>query len=38
MNVPYPGFSNHVGFTVATAIMIGSGALLYWVFRRNDWL
>ena len=38
MNVPYPGFSNHVGFTVATAIMIGSGVLLYWVFRRNDWL
>jgi magnesium transporter len=38
MNVPYPGFSNHVGFLVATVIMIGSGAFLYWVFRRNDWL
>jgi magnesium transporter len=38
MNVPYPGFSNHVGFVVASAIMIGSGVLLYWVFRRNDWL
>jgi magnesium transporter len=38
MNVPYPGFSNHVGFLVALVIMIGSGALLYWVFRRNDWL
>ena len=38
MNVPYPGFSNHVGFIVATVIMLGSGALLYWVFRRNDWL
>jgi magnesium transporter len=38
MNVPYPGFSAHVGFTVALVIMIGSGALLYWVFRRNDWL
>jgi magnesium transporter len=38
MNVPYPGFSNHVGFIVASVIMIGSGVLLYWVFRRNDWL
>jgi magnesium transporter len=38
MNVPYPGFSNHIGFVVASVIMLGSGALLYWVFRRNDWL
>ncbi len=38
MNVPYPGFSDHVGFLVATVIMVGSGCLLYWVFRRNDWL
>jgi magnesium transporter len=38
MNVPYPGFSDHVGFIAALVIMIGSGALLYWVFRRNDWL
>jgi hypothetical protein len=38
MNVPYPGFSDHVGFVVAAVIMIVSGALLYWSFRRNDWL
>ena len=38
MNVPYPGFSDHIGFLVATVIMLGSGALLYWIFRRNDWL
>ena len=38
MNVPYPGFSNHVGFLVASVIMVGSGVLLYWTFRRNDWL
>jgi len=38
MNVPYPGFSDHIGFIVATVIMLGSGALLYWIFRRNDWL
>jgi magnesium transporter len=38
MNVPYPGFSNHAGFIVALVIMLGAGVLLYWVFRRNDWL
>jgi magnesium transporter len=38
MNVPYPGFGDHVGLIVASVIMIGAGALLYWVFRRNDWL
>jgi magnesium transporter len=38
MNVPYPGFSDHIGFIVALVIMIGSGVLLYWIFRRNDWI
>jgi len=38
MNVPYPGFSNHVGLIVAVAIMLISGVGLYAVFRRNDWL
>jgi magnesium transporter len=38
MNVPYPGFSTHLGFTIAILVMIGTGALLYWVFRHNDWL
>jgi magnesium transporter len=38
MNVPYPGFSDHIGFLVALVIMLFSGVLLYWVFRRNDWL
>jgi magnesium transporter len=38
MNVPYPGFSNHVGLIVAVAIMLVSGVALYGVFRRNDWL
>ena len=31
-------FSDHIGFLVATVIMLGSGVLLYWIFRRNDWL
>jgi magnesium transporter len=38
MNVPYPGFSKHVGFAVAIALMIGCGVILYGVFRRNEWL
>ena len=38
MNVPYPGFSNHVGLIVAVGIMLVSGVALYGVFRRNDWL
>ncbi len=38
MNVPYPGFSTHIGFLIAILVMIGTGVILYWVFRRNDWL
>ena len=38
MNVPYPGFGEHIGFIVASVILVGSAVLLYWVFRRNDWL
>jgi magnesium transporter len=38
MNVPYPGFSTHIGFTVAIVIMVVSAVALYWVFRRRDWL
>jgi magnesium transporter len=38
MNVPYPGFSDQAGFITAIVIMLGAGALLYWIFRRNDWL
>ena len=38
MNVPYPGFGAHYGFAAAMVIMIAMAAVLYWVFRRNDWL
>jgi magnesium transporter len=38
MNVPYPGFSARQGFIAAVVLMIGVGAVLYWVFRANDWL
>jgi magnesium transporter len=38
MNVPYPEFGNRVGFLVALVVMVVSGVLLYWTFRRRDWL
>jgi magnesium transporter len=38
MNVPYPGFSARECFIAAVVLMIGVGGVLYWVFRRNDWL
>jgi magnesium transporter len=38
MNVPYPGFGDHIGLSAAIVTMIGAALLLYWVFRRNDWL
>jgi magnesium transporter len=38
MNVPYPGFSDREGFIAAIVLMIGIGGLLYWIFRRQDWL
>jgi magnesium transporter len=38
MNVPYPGFSDREGFIAAIVLMIGVGGLLYWIFRRQDWL
>jgi magnesium transporter len=38
MNVPYPGFGAHWGFAVSIAVLVVSAAVLYAVFRRNDWL
>jgi magnesium transporter len=38
MNVPYPGFGKLGGFEVAAAIMVVAGVILYFVFKRNDWL
>jgi len=38
MNVPYPGFDKTAGFAISVAVMLGSAAILYAVFRRNDWL
>jgi magnesium transporter len=38
MNVPYPGFSEKVGFFVSFGVMAVSMLVLYTVFRRKDWL
>ena len=38
MNVPYPGFSEKVGFLLSIAFMLVAGFVLYWVFKRKDWL
>jgi magnesium transporter len=38
MNVPYPGFSNDWGLAFSAFFMITIAAVLYVVFRRNDWL
>jgi magnesium transporter len=38
MNVPYPGFSEKVGFILSVAFMLVAGFVLYWVFKRKDWL
>ncbi len=38
MNVPYPGFSKPVGFAVSVAVIVVSALVLYYVFRRRNWL
>lgn len=38
MNVPYPGFGRHSGFTTSTLIMVITGLTLYVIFKRRDWL
>ncbi len=37
-NVPYPGFGHESGFLVSTAVIIVFAVLLYFVFKRNDWI
>jgi magnesium transporter len=38
MNVPYPGFSEKAGFILSVAFMLVAGFVLYFVFKRRDWL
>lgn len=37
-NVPYPGFSQIDGFYSSAALIVGLSALLYVLFKRNDWI
>ena len=37
-NVPYPGFSQRSGLYASSILIVGLSALLYVLFRRNDWL
>jgi len=38
MNVPYPGFDKVLGFALSCAIMIISATILYFLFKKNDWI
>jgi magnesium transporter len=37
-NLPYPGYSQHSGFVVSSALILGLSLALYVAFRRKDWL
>lgn len=37
-NIPYPGFSQASGFYASTGIIVVFSGILYWLFKRNDWL
>ena len=38
MNVPYPGLGETWGVVVAAVLIVVLSGLLYWVFRRKNWL
>jgi magnesium transporter len=37
-NVPYPGFNQHWGFVVSTAVIVVLAGGLWWALRRRGWL
>ena len=37
-NVPYPGFAQPLGYYSSAALIVGLSALLYALFKRNDWI
>jgi magnesium transporter len=37
-NIPYPGFGRDSGLITSSLIIVLGSGLLYWVFRRKDWL
>jgi magnesium transporter len=38
MNVPYPGFGKMTGFEISFTLMVIAAVILYFVFKRKDWL
>jgi magnesium transporter len=38
MNVPFPGTQATEGYISAVVLMVALVCLLYWIFRRHDWL
>jgi magnesium transporter len=37
-NVPYPGYGEASGFYVSSALIVGMSGILYFYFKRNDWI
>ena len=37
-NIPYPGFAHASGLWMSALLIAGMTALLYWTFKRRNWL
>jgi magnesium transporter len=37
-NLPFPGFAEHWGFWFSSGLIVVASGLLFWFFRRSDWL
>ena len=37
-NLPYPGFDTQGGFITSSVLIVAISGILYWVFKRRDWL
>ena len=37
-NVPFPEFGKPLGFWTSTLVIVVLSTVLYWAFRRNDWI
>jgi magnesium transporter len=37
-NLPYPGYATHWGVLFSTALIVALSTLLYFAFKRKDWL
>ena len=37
-NIPYPGIDSQTGFITSSILIVALSGLLYWVFKRRDWL